>query len=76
MVAVAAARRRYILTVRASDDNSGVARLQIASSPTARHPVTVGFHTRIGLASLAGARWVRVIDRAGNYARWLRVRVR
>ncbi|HEY5196560.1 MAG TPA: hypothetical protein VIJ51_05990 [Solirubrobacteraceae bacterium] len=72
---VASARARYVLRVHATDDSSGVAKLQLAGSPTAKHRVTLTYRARTTLSSLAGARWIRAVDRAGNYGRWKRVTI-
>ncbi|HEX3874128.1 MAG TPA: hypothetical protein VHW26_08275, partial [Solirubrobacteraceae bacterium] len=70
----ASVRRGYVLSVRATDDSSGVAKLQLASSPAAKRRITLAYHPRIRLAKIAGVRWVRAVDRAGNHDRWTRVR--
>jgi hypothetical protein len=70
--AVSARARRYVLALRAADDNSGLARMQFADDR--RRPRRARKFTRVvafGTASVP--RFARVEDRAGNLSRWRRV---
>jgi hypothetical protein len=66
---------RYVLALRASDSGSGVARVQLASSRTARRFASLAYRPKLTVRYKATARWVRAIDRAGNVGRWKKVRV-
>ena len=66
---------RYALTVRASDKGSGVARVQLASSRTAKRVTSYRYGSKIRVRYKATARFARVIDRAGNVGKWRAVRV-
>lgn len=69
---IASARRKArTLRLRARDAASGVAKAQVARDRR-RPKKATRYRTRLRVAS--SARWVRVIDRAGNRSRWHRVR--
>jgi hypothetical protein len=64
----------YVLKLNATDRGSGVARVQIASSRTARRFTSRAFKTKLSVRYRATARYVRAIDRAGNVGMWRAVR--
>ena len=79
----AAAKRPRRVRVRARDANSGVARVQVSKSRSARGATTKRLvsRTRKGKRRLTttvrmriapGRVWVRVADAAGNFSRWRR----
>lgn len=63
-------RRRWVLSVRARDSISGLARMQITSDRRRRRVPTRRFGRRVTVVSKAERLWVRVLDRAGNASRW------
>lgn len=63
-------RRRWVLSVRARDSVSGVARMQVTSDRRRRRIPTRRFARRLTIVSKAERLWVRVLDRAGNVSRW------
>jgi len=66
---------RYTLRVTAKDKLSGVKRLQVAPTKSAKRASTVTYKRAIVLKSASKAKWVRVFDRAGNASRWRAVKV-
>ncbi|HEX6714934.1 MAG TPA: SBBP repeat-containing protein [Thermoleophilaceae bacterium] len=70
--AVRAAQRRaraWRLRVKATDSNSGVARIQ--ATPNKRKPGRlVRYKRKLTVRSAKRPKWVRARDRAGNYSRW------
>jgi len=65
---------RYTLRVTAKDKLSGVKRLQLAPTRSAKRASTVTYKRAIVLKSAAKAKWVRVFDRAGNASKWRAVK--
>ena len=80
-VTAAAARGGVRMTVRASDKNSGIGKVQVKTS--SRGSIT-DVPTSSPRASSRSVRinttkktlWVRVVDRAGNVSKWVTVRVK
>ena len=72
-VSAAAAKRSYMIRLRASDRTSGVARAQLATTKTKPLAATA-FRTRLSATSVSRPRWVRVSDHAGNWSRWRAIR--
>ena len=68
MVGLAVAGR-YLVSVDASDSNSGVANMQITADAASPGPVLAYAADTIYRGSVA-PRWVRVQDRAGNLSAW------
>ena len=69
----AAALRRWKVRVRATDSNSGVARIQVTANK--RKPGRLlRYKRRLRVRSAKRPRWVRARDAAGNYSRWRRAR--
>lgn len=64
----------YVLRLAATDRGSGVASVQVSSSRSARRPKTRAYKTKLSVRYKATARYVRVIDRAGNVGKWRAVR--
>jgi hypothetical protein len=64
----------YVLRVAATDAGSGVARIQIASSRTAKRVTTRAFRSKLSVRYKSTSRFVRVVDRAGNVGKWRTVR--
>jgi hypothetical protein len=64
--------RRYALRVRARDDRSGVASVQVAGRRSAPRRA-VRFRKSLRVARPRSVRWLRVRDAAGNASRWRRV---
>lgn len=80
-VTVAAARGGVRLTVRASDKNSGIGKVQVKSSASGRisdvatgSPKATSRTVRVNTTKKR--LWVRVVDRAGNASRWVTVTVK
>lgn len=80
-VTVAAARGGVRLTVRASDRNSGIGKVQVKSSASGRisdvatgSPKATSRTVRVNTTKKR--LWVRVVDRAGNASRWVTVTVK
>ncbi|WP_354697688.1 hypothetical protein [Paraconexibacter sp. AEG42_29] len=71
--AAKARKAAWVLAVKAKDNSSGVAKVQYASKRGAKGR-TVAYRARLTVSSPTAARWVRVIDRAGNPSRWVRSR--
>lgn len=67
--ASAARRRRWVVSTRARDNVSGVARMQVTSDRR-RGGVTRRFARRRTVVSKVSRLWVRVLDGAGNRSRW------
>ena len=67
------ARTRYVLALGARDSGSGVAKIQTASSRTARRQTTYRYRSTLRLRYAAAARYVRAVDRAGNVGAWRKV---
>ena len=62
----------YRISIHASDDNSGLASIQLAAATA--HPGTVlPFATSTVYEGALAPRWVRVQDRAGNFSAWHQV---
>lgn len=74
--AAASKLRSYGLRVRATDGNSGVASLQVASS--VKRPGRIVAYRKRGVSVKLPARprFVRALDRAGNTSPWRRIRGR
>jgi hypothetical protein len=72
-VSAAAAKRSYMIRLRASDRTSGVARAQLATTKT-KPLAPTAFRTRLSATSVSRPRWVRVRDHAGNWSRWRAIR--
>ena len=72
-VSASAAKRSYMIRLRASDRTSGVARAQLATTKTKPLAATA-FRTRLSATSVSRPRWVRVRDHAGNWSRWRAIR--
>ena len=70
---ISAVKRRWRVRVRATDSNSGVARLQITSNKR-RPGKLLRYRRRLTVRSVARPKWVRARDRAGNFSRWRRAR--
>jgi hypothetical protein len=66
----------YLLRVKAKDKNSGVKRLQLSKTRSSKHARTVTYHSSVKLTTLSTARWIRVLDRAGNASKWRAVHVK
>ena len=63
------------LRVRSSDHGgSGLDLLQLAANKAGADPVTLAFERRTKVEKPRRARFVRVVDRAGNYSRWVRIK--
>jgi hypothetical protein len=72
-VAVASRTSRYSLRMRASDNVSGVAWMQLAVNkrkPAKPRP----FRRRLDFRAAVAPRYVRVRDKAGNWSRWRKLR--
>lgn len=68
-----AARKTFRLRLKATDSNSGVAKVQVTR--TKRKPgKLLAYKRRLAVRTTARPRWVRARDRAGNYSRWRAVR--
>lgn len=68
--------RRAPLTVRvrASDNRSGVERLQVSSTRSGRDAIAVAYLRRVTIdRPEGGARFIRVRDGAGNWSEWKRL---
>jgi hypothetical protein len=63
----------YVLNISARDAGSGVARIQLAASRSARRQRTLRYRSKLGVRYKATARYVRAIDRAGNVGKWKKV---
>ncbi|WP_354702426.1 hypothetical protein DSM112329_02785 [Paraconexibacter sp. AEG42_29] len=68
-----ASLRGRILRVAARDASAGVGRLQIAGKKTGPFK-TIAYKRVVRVSGAKAARWVRAIDRAGNYSSWRQVR--
>ncbi len=66
---------RYVLKLDASDAGSGVARVQLASSKTAKKLTSYRYKSKLSVRYKATARFVRAIDRAGNVGKWRAVKL-
>jgi len=65
--------RNYRVRVRATDQTSGVAMVQFASDR--RRPAAQQSFERVNrYRATAAPKYVRVLDRAGNYSRWQHIR--
>jgi alpha-tubulin suppressor-like RCC1 family protein len=80
-VTVASRRGGVRLTVRASDKNSGIGKVQVKSSASGRisdvatgSPKATSRTVRVNTTKKR--LWVRVVDRAGNASRWVTVTVK
>jgi len=73
-LAASTKKGRYTLRVTAKDKLSGVKRLQLAPTRSAKHASTVTYKRAIVLKSASKAKWVRVFDRAGNASKWRAVK--
>jgi alpha-tubulin suppressor-like RCC1 family protein len=80
-VTVAAARGGVRLTVRASDKNSGIGKVQVKSSASGKisdvatgSPKATSRTVRVNTTKKR--LWVRVVDRAGNPSKWVTVTVK
>ena len=71
--AKSSARTRYVLALGARDSGSGVAKIQTASSRTARRQTTYRYRSTLRLRYATSARYVRAVDRAGNVGAWKKV---
>lgn len=65
----------YVLKLAATDRGSGVAKVQVASSRSARRVQSRAYKSRLSVRYRATTRFARVIDRAGNVGRWRAVRM-
>jgi hypothetical protein len=65
----APASRAYRVSVAASDENSGLANMQITANPASPGPL-LPFATSTVYRGASAPRWVRVQDRAGNFSAW------
>jgi hypothetical protein len=68
------AKSPYVLRLSASDRGSGVARVQLASSKSAKRVRSYAYRSKLSVRYKATARFARAIDRAGNVGRWRAVR--
>jgi alpha-tubulin suppressor-like RCC1 family protein len=80
-VTVAAARGGVRMTVRASDKNSGIGKVQVKTSASGRitdvatgSPKATSRTVRVNTKKTR--LWVRVVDRAGNASKWVTVTVK
>ena len=80
-VTAAAARGGVRMTVRASDKNSGIGKVQVKTSSRGRvtdvptsNPRATSRTVRINTTKKS--LWVRVVDRAGNVSKWVAVKVK
>jgi hypothetical protein len=64
-----ASTNRYRLEISASDENSGLGTLQIATSQTSPGPL-LAYTTRPTYQGTSPPQWVRVRDNAGNFSAW------
>jgi hypothetical protein len=63
----------WVLTIRAVDQDSGLAKVEVGSS---RHQTrSVAWGRPVNDVDSSKLRWVRVIDRAGNASRWYHLRI-
>lgn len=67
---------RWNLSVRATDDNSGVGRVYVNTRKSSVGGLTVDYGSKIRLATSKKAVWVRVVDRAGNTSDWQKVKLK
>jgi hypothetical protein len=68
-------KRRYQIRVRAADEVSGLASLQLAADRR-RPSGTRRYSSVVSTVSRLSPRWIRVTDRAGNRSDWRRLRAR
>ena len=71
--ASAAAVRRWRVRVRATDSNSGVARVQVTANKR-RPGRLLAYKRTLTVRSAKRPSWVRARDRAGNFSRWRKAR--
>jgi hypothetical protein len=69
------AKATWILTVRAKDKISGVAKLQYARTKKSKR-TTVPYLKTIDISKPAQVRWVRAVSGAGTFGRWHRIKVK
>ncbi|MEY2435134.1 MAG: hypothetical protein QOC92_4859, partial [Acidimicrobiaceae bacterium] len=71
--ASAAKKRRYVLKLKASDSNSGVAGIQVTANKRTPGKL-LRYKRKLTVKATARPRWVRARDRAGNLSGWRKVR--
>jgi hypothetical protein len=71
----AAMRKTWKLRVKATDSNSGVARIQ-ATADKRKPGRLLHYKRKLTVRAVKRPRWVRARDRAGNYSRWRKARSR
>jgi hypothetical protein len=69
------AHATWILSVRATDKISGVAKVQYARTKHSKR-TTVSYSKTIDVSRPAQARWIRAVSGAGTYGRWHRIKVK
>jgi hypothetical protein len=65
--------RRKVVRISARDNVSGVAAVQTAARSRKRPRPLVRYRSRLRVRKRTAVKYVRVVDRAGNYSRWKRL---
>jgi hypothetical protein len=66
---VSAKPKRFRVTTKAKDSNSGVGHVQVTSSKS-KPGALISYRRTVTVTASSKPRWVRVGDKAGNFSRW------
>ena len=66
---VSAKPKRFRVTTKAKDSNSGVGHVQVTSSKS-KPGALIPYRRTVTVTASSKPRWVRVGDKAGNFSRW------